>query len=281
MSIVLLSISASNGVVDRGDEIEIDRVYTIYLPNVKTSVRSKGVGSTYERCEELELLGVSWFYDWSENPPECGKIVSTPMIWGREQVGRELGGSDGYVMGFNEPELESQSNITPQEGAELWRRVEELYGEYRLVSPGCLSISWLDEMWEEYVERYDEEPRFDALAAHCYGNSVRSSSAVSWCKAVLEEFISWARDKGVREVWLTEYAFLPCLPEGIDGSVAFMRGMREYVDREDMITRDAWFQLTYRGDESWAFGEKCNTSLVWFDDGGLTRLGIEYLVESR
>jgi hypothetical protein len=42
------------------------------------------------------------------------------------------------------------------------------------------------------------------------------------------------------------------------------------------VTREAWFQLTYKGDEPWAFGIEDNTSLAGYFDGQLTPFGVIY-----
>ena len=55
-----------------------------------------------------------------------------------------------------------------------------------------------------------------------------------------------------------------------------MKAMQAYFDSEPMITRTAWFQLSYRGNEPWAFGDACNTSIVDFDTGELTEIGKEW-----
>lgn len=219
-------------------------------------------------------MNVKWYYNWSARPPICDGVEVVPMLWGAGYVGESLGGNSEWLMGFNEPDLEYQANISPTKAARLWKEIELLYPR-KLVSPSVLSISWLTSWYNEYLRIYGTSPRIDAVGIHCYA-ALNPSHSIYQCKELSREAMQWATDRNISEVWVTEYAYLPCLKGGVQGSIDFMVAMREYFDSEPMITRDAWFQLSYKGDEPWAWGPSCNTSLVDFYSGELTVLGEAY-----
>lgn len=251
------------------DELE----YKLYFPIVATqAVSAQGAGATYGDCERIKKSGLTWFYDWSREPPICGESV--PMIWGKNDVGKPIGGDSEWLLGFNEPELVAQANITPTLGVELWRQVEQAYPDKKLVSPAA-SISWLTSWWNQYQIAYGEPPRVDAVAGHCYG-AWTVDCAVSKCKLHADSLIVWAEARDISEVWITEFAFLPCWPEGDAGTLQFMEEMVVYYQALPRVTRWAWFQNSYHGDEPWAFGPACNTSLVDIDTGELTAFGTMY-----
>ena len=242
--------------------------HEIYLPLMAwTVIPAQGAGSTYG----IEFPGSTWCYDWSREP-DCGRNP-VPMLWDETQVGLPIGPGE-WLMGFNEPEMEGQANIAPALGAELWQQVESAYPDRRLVSPSA-SVPWLTEWWTTYVNLYGETPRVDAVGHHCYG-AYDAQFAVTKCTAAADAIVAWASDRGVPEVWVTEFAHLPCWPEGDAGTIEFMQAMVEHYYTNPTITRWAWFQTSYRGDEPWAFGPACNTSLVDFDTWELTAFGIEY-----
>jgi hypothetical protein len=88
--------------------------------------------------------------------------------------------------------------------------------------------------------------------------------------------VDWAWFHNVPEVWVTEFGHLPCWPDGNAGTVEFMQTMVTYYKEQPTITRWAWFQASYNGDEPWAFGPYCNTSLIDIDTGEMTPFGTEY-----
>jgi len=142
--------------------------------------------------------GVSWIYNWGNAPknPDVyseGNIAFVPMNWNR-------GGETNftairnyvknhpetkYLLGYNEPNFSSQSNITPAQAAAAWPQMEALADELglMLVAP-ALNFSnekvggrtwnpyeWLDEFIKEYPQA-----RFDCLALHCYMNWYSSNT---------------------------------------------------------------------------------------------------------
>jgi hypothetical protein len=201
------------------------------------------------------------------------------MIWGRAQMSAQVANDVEWVMGFNEPELSTQSNITPTLGAELWRQMEQDYPDKRLVSPSA-SLSWLSQWWNAYVGMYGQAPRVDAVGSHCYG-AWSAATAISKCQSDADQTVAWTQAHGVGEVWVTEFAHLPCWEGGEVGSIEFMQAMVAYYRQQPTITRWAWFQNAYHGTEPWSFGPDCNTSLVDIDTGQLTPMGEAYKALSR
>ena len=95
------------------------------------------------------------------------------------------------------------------------------------------------------------------------------------CTQHARELTQWARERQVREVWITEFAQLPCYSD-ISDTARFAQRMALFYRRNWRIRRYAWFQLTMQGDEPWGFGASCNTSLVNYQNDRLTKLGIWY-----
>ena len=243
---------------------------TIWLPRVQ-KYPSKGVGLTYPYCWDAQRVGASWFYGWTVWPQDCPGIESVPMIWGAGDVGIKPRGTSIWLLGFNEPDRENQANLTPDEAAVLWRKVERLYGaDWKLVSPAVshTDVDWLRRFYAAYLDRFETAPQLDALAVHCYANDVDE------CLAVIREVIELAETWQVLGgVWLTEFAFWPTrgeeVADGLDRARQFIVGM----GGESHLRRFAWFAARMRGDEWW-MGP--STALVEFDGSSLTRYGEMY-----
>ena len=130
---------------------------TVLLPAVaqtKSSKRGLGWHEASQPFTEAVIQklapGVAWVYNWGQAPVGrpaslgSGKSVEyVPMCWNNnfdETKLREwLNGNPGtkYLLGYNEPNFSAQSNMTPQQAATAWPRLEAIAAEYglKLVAP--------------------------------------------------------------------------------------------------------------------------------------------------
>jgi hypothetical protein len=152
---------------------------------------------------KTDKVGV--LYTWNPRLPSQAKKLgfkAVPMLWGANQVADfERLVKPGYadtILGFNEPNLDSQSGLNPAEAAKLWKdhiQTKKKYG-YRLISPATTSapsgIDWLQDMLDECKGACT----FDAIAVHWYGTSA-------------DEFIAYVEKhhkKFNKPIWVTEFA---------------------------------------------------------------------------
>ncbi len=153
---------------------------TVLLPAVaqtKSSKRGLGWHEASQPFTEAVIQklapGVAWVYNWGQAPVGrpaslgSGKSVEyVPMCWDNnfdETKLREwLNGNPGtkYLLGYNEPNFSAQSNMTPQQAATAWPRLEAIAAEYglKLVAPALnftgekvggrtwSPYEWLDEL---------------------------------------------------------------------------------------------------------------------------------------
>lgn len=100
----------------------------------------------------------------------------------------------------------------PEAAVEPYFRILHRYPRTLIVAPAPsdADIWWLARFRAAFYARYGFHPRFDALAFHCY----RPTAAE--CIKIGKQFVTWAREWGVTEVWCTEFAFTAarsCNPE--------------------------------------------------------------------
>ncbi len=177
------------------------QTYRLFLPMWQPPHAGK-LGLSGGTPEQAQVLGASWLYDWSPAPPVDEWIESVPMIGHAGVVDAALGGNSQWILGFNEPDLTVQSNISPERAGVLWREIERLYPGRKLVSPAVIDPLWLDHMRNDYISYYGTAPRFDAIAWHCYEWNAAG------CIALGERFLRLAELWGVPEVWVTEFVFV-------------------------------------------------------------------------
>lgn len=224
----------------------------------------KGVAQPSQYPPDCTMISqYSWYYNYLWNPPDCNN-ESVPMIWDERVVGKPIEGTSQWVLGFNEPDLSSQADISPQAAVPLWRQIEQDNPDRLLVAPAVVDPSWLRDFHNAYTIAYGEPPRFDALAVHVYcENTV--SGCIDYLEMISDYYHQRAIEWGASEVWLTEFAHLT-------RPVEFIQAVSPQLPI--LFDRYAWFATDYTGSEPWAFGLDKNTSL--WHNSELTAIGDVY-----
>lgn len=213
----------------------------------------RGVSFDFKQAEDLPLLSpsCSWAYNWGNTQNaqaalwfDSNDMDFCPMAWNntynadaiRQYV--QAHPKTKYLLGFNEPNLKDQCNMTPAEAAAHWGEVVALANELhvKLVSPamnyGTLDgysdpVKWLDEFFAQPgVSMAD----IDAIAVHCY---MSSPSAV-------RNYIEMFRKYG-KPVWLTEFCAWDPVPGSVESQMDYMCTVLNYLEQEPLVERYAWF----------------------------------------
>jgi len=141
-------------------------------------------------------------YDWGYGGVgDTYGLTYTPMCWGAADVegfaSTVVPGYSTHALGFNEPNEVGQSNMTPEQAAQLWQQyIQPLkaYG-YTLVSPACSSrpnaLPWMQEFMGNCTGC-----TVDIVGMHYYDITVAGFQ--SW----VEEFYTTFN----LPIWITEYA---------------------------------------------------------------------------
>ncbi len=147
-----------------------------------------------------------------------------------------------YLLGFNEPNLTDQANMTPAQAAAIWPPVVALARELnlKLVSPamnyGTLAgysdpVKWLDEFFAQPGVSIDD---IDAISVHCY---MASASAL---QGYIEKFRKYNKP-----VWLTEFCAWDPKPSSAEVQMDYMCAALHYLENEPLVERYAWFIPRY------------------------------------
>lgn len=189
---------------------------------------------------------VSWLYNWSPHPtPNARSVEFVPMQWNHVHIDalaehlRAAGART--VLGFNEPELPDQSNMSAELAAREWLRcVEPLRrggAGVRCGSPAISSaphaVGWLA----------------DFLARVRAGGSDVDFYCLHWYGTDLGPFYDhlWSAHHQLgadKPVWVTEFAATnwsresPLPREHVEH---FARESVKYLDTLDWVERYAWF----------------------------------------
>ena len=235
----------------------------------------KGVGHWGERLPEApDLLGCSWYYNWTPWPAETAGNVRAgfiPMIWSGKHATEEALAhvkSAGYraLLGFNEPDGEGQADMTVAEAIALWPKLEAT--GLRLGSPGTTTgARWLDEFMGEARAK---KLRVDFLCLHWYGD-ITKPDPVGDLRKYLEGY--W--EKYRLPIWLTEYSGgdfdYHLRKTTVEDNAKFARESIRMLEALPFVERYAWYApLVSRHDRQYSTVGMCRR------DGTFTPVGLAW-----
>jgi hypothetical protein len=226
-------------------------------------------------CPELVQLGVGWWYDWETTPTGCTGTPFIPMVWGHggsEQssagIASEVDGfvSAGYqyVLGFNEPDNTTQSNISVATAISLWPAFDN--PALLIGSPATQGtaggLTWIQDFMTQVNADTSGKLRVDFIATHWYGWDTGA------CDPAANGLESWIAGieaiPGNRPIWLTEWGCDNQSNPNAATVEAFYAGALAMFANHPRVARYAWYQ--------WApYNELINA-----DGGALTTLGAAY-----
>jgi len=198
----------------------------------------------------LSASGASWYYTWSTKhdgittPPKASFV---PMIWGAGSVTTsalaEAKKAGPYLLGFNEPDLAGQANMSVDQALQLWPQLMatgSTLGSPAVAWGGADAGGWLDRfMTGAAAKTY----RVDFIALHWYGADFRTANAVSQLRAYLTAV--WNRYH--KPIWLTEFALIDFssgtrFPTQAE-QAAFVTAACSMLSSLSFLHRYAWFGL--------------------------------------
>lgn len=217
-----------------------------------------------------------WFYTWGlsipfELAPQNAEFV--PMFWGKTSVTdanialakqMKSQGRAKFILGFNEPDLADQSNMTVQEALNLWPQLESIG-----LPLGSPAASWPTRQWiYDFMDQaIAQGRRVDFIVVHMYVGT----DDVSFVKVLQDLY-----DKYHKPIWITEFATVhdkattmaenPYTPDMV---LAFMQRLLPKLEALDFVQRYSWFSGSPTSARLWP------SSLV-DANGNLTKLGVWY-----
>jgi Glycosyl hydrolase catalytic core len=249
------------------------------------SPSKRGIASAkYLRSDpaKLDQLNVSWAYDWSSQlPPESagGHVQWVPMVWGAASVTRQVisaltadrkRGRAVDLLGFNEPDNASQSNMTPLQAADLWPRLESTGLQLGAPAPAVPGDGWLARFMKLVRARH---LRVDFLTVHVY-QDFTDASAVSQLKQELRSLYATYH----RPIWVTELGTIDIRTWGdymertptYALAERYMKAVTAMLNALPFVQRYAWFS-----DNCWST-PACRYGSLFNGRNQLTPIGRAY-----
>ncbi|KIM72213.1 glycoside hydrolase family 128 protein [Piloderma croceum F 1598] len=187
---------------------------------------------------------VSWYYTWSPYSISAD-IEFVPMLWGQAQaaefsstINQTIASQHvSAVLGMNEPQEPQQSNLTPDQGAQMWMTYLEPLRQQgvRLGSPAPSSapsgLTWL----QDFLASCAGGCTVDFIALHWYDVNATAF------QVYLENFHATFQ----LPLWVTEWTCqnynnvnAQC---SLSDIVEFMNQTQLFMDQSTFVERYAWF----------------------------------------
>ena len=264
--------------------VKIDAVQVRY----KSPKRGLGLSNklSADWDEILPLINPSWHYSWSasllENHPTGLEFV--PQFWGKNSISLETiqalkphieSGKIKYLIGFNEPDLESQANMTVAEAIQKWSELEQLlksedlYDKVALVSP-VVAHDYSNWLIPFLNQAFTLGFKIDYLAIHRYTQNNDPDAFLDNLNDLYMSLESYGK-----KIWLKEFSVRSIgnetnTPENV---LAFMQVVLPALESYDWIYRYAWFSA--RKDSTY-FNRQEDSILFDSDNLEITPLGTYY-----
>ncbi|ATE56626.1 sigma-70 family RNA polymerase sigma factor [Actinosynnema pretiosum] len=195
-------------------------------------------------------VGAGWVYNWAPTREDLvipQGVEFVPMIWGAKTVTpanlAAVKGQGGTLLGFNEPDLGEQSNMSVEQALDLWPQLQAT--GMRLGSPavaygGDKAGGWLDRFMAGARQR---GLRVDFITLHWYGSDF-SAAAVGH----LKNYLDAVHARYGLPVWVTEYSLIDWsggaarYPSATE-LAAFASGSARMMEGLPWVERYAWFAL--------------------------------------
>ncbi|TFY62036.1 hypothetical protein EVJ58_g4133 [Rhodofomes roseus] len=192
--------------------------------------------------EQFTSSQISWAYNWGQtysgNLPD--NVTFIPMLWSDSdtytstwQTNAQAAIDNGteYLMSYNEPDLNTQANMTPKQAASSWMTyMEPFAGKAKLVGPAITNGgSPMGEAWLDAFIGNCTQCTIDVYAMHIYDSATN--------EAYYQQYISDFASKYNKTVWVTEFG-----ATGSDSQVqTFLGDMVGFLDGLDGVGAYAWF----------------------------------------
>ncbi|QMU69889.1 sigma-70 family RNA polymerase sigma factor [Streptacidiphilus sp. P02-A3a] len=217
-----------------------------------TTGAKKGVGAwSFPGVDSaLTESGADWYFTWSTQHPGIdtpARVGFVPMIWGAGSVTAaalaQARAEGPYLLGFNEPDMTSQSNLSVSQALSLWPRLMatgDILGSPAVATGAATPGGWLDQFMSGAKAR---GYRVDFIALHWYGGDFDTTQAVDQ----LQSYVQAVYDRYHLPIWLTEYALInfsggvgyPTGPQ----QAAFVTASTRMLTALPYLQRYAWFAL--------------------------------------
>ncbi|KAL7005699.1 hypothetical protein EMMF5_004781 [Cystobasidiomycetes sp. EMM_F5] len=221
-------------------------VFTASAASLSVTPNKKGI--SYNTAAYVHLLGnnISWTYNWGQTPGGTiqNGVAYVPMMWGANKpdlvrtwnasVQAAIKAGATHLLGFNEPDLQGQAEMTVQQCVDGWRTYMQPWaGKLKLVSPAVtnggapMGVTFLKNFLNQCTGC-----TVDAVAMHWYDSATNLGYFTGYLSDAIKTF-------SPRKIWLTEFRGSGTAAQ----QVTFINSVVPWMNNQTGIERYALFGL--------------------------------------
>ncbi|KAJ6549034.1 glycosyl hydrolase catalytic core-domain-containing protein [Mycena vulgaris] len=185
---------------------------------------------------------VSWYHHWEDGPvPQMpSKNEYVPMFWGTSKWDKwsarktEMAKkTPQHLLGFNEPDISSQANMSPASAADVWMKEIHPYAA-KGVKLGSPAVAW-DLSWTQkfLAELKNRGGHVDFVTVHWYGSYKDLAG--------FQKFVTSAHSRFGYKVWVTELGVTSASNPSQQQTKNFMMQAFSWMDSTGYVDRASWF----------------------------------------
>jgi hypothetical protein len=189
-------------------------------------------------------------YNWAQTSSDVGApfvpMMHKPSDSSADEwlanVEKAVKGGSKAVMGFNEPDIAAQANLTPEAACSAWKEymnpIAESHSDVTIIGPG-VSNSNIDGEGLTWLSKFQSvcpDATIHSTNVHFY--DIYDEGTVDRFQAHVEKAISMTN----KPVWVTEFGLNPgsASPEQ---AAEFLKGCMKYLDGNDKVQGYSYFMV--------------------------------------
>ena len=259
----------------------------IYTDTIKFKVSKKGVGISTDMGKHISPneINTSWYYNWGtskfkplsedskgiEFANEFNNTEYVPMVWkafsyqdaaNKVATAKSLGSK--YVLGYNEPDLKGQADMTVANGVSFWPAF--MNQGLRVGSPATATWPTKNTKWfQPFMTQIQAKGNdVDFITIHCYPDGFPGGPGMAtW---FINDVVKPCYEKYHKPIWITEFS---TTGKGVTNTntMTFIQSVLPMLDELSYVERYAFF----------SFNAKDNQAGLWYySTGALTKAGEAY-----
>ncbi|KAF8153685.1 glycosyl hydrolase catalytic core-domain-containing protein [Mycena galopus ATCC 62051] len=185
---------------------------------------------------------ITWYHHWEMGavPQMPAKNEYVPMFWGtskwdqwssrKSEMAKK---TPSHLLGFNEPDISSQANMSPATAAQVWMQEIHPWAAkgVKLGSPAvAYNLDWTASFLTELKNRGGH---VDFVTVHWYGSYKDI--------ATFQNFVSTAHSRFGYHIWVTELGVTSASKPTQQQTKNFMMNAYSWMDSTGYVDRASWF----------------------------------------
>ncbi|MDB2686104.1 glycosyl hydrolase [Mariniblastus sp.] len=230
-------------------------------------------GSAGAQSARENAANVDWAYNWGIEPKhdvDTANFEFVPMIWSGSPTGvpgainkifnleANFGVHVDYVLGFNEPELSTQANMSVDRALATWQVITDSFADtdIKLVSPAVSGAGGIEDWLEPFMAQVElrnndanqnNDLQVDVIAYHFYTVGFNPQTEAAKLIGQIDDL--W--ETYHRPIWITEFAGtsfslnnrVHSIEERTAFNKAFLEALMPAFEQRDYVERVAWWQF--------------------------------------